>query len=108
MPTFVLILASAAFALGVLLDLGMLMMSPMMFDAPGSEQSIYPWLIVAAMLLYPLLTLIGLILAWLAHSRQNFGRAFAMLSLPLLGVALVVAAFAALQVMCGGAFDCRP
>lgn len=107
MPTVVLVLASALFSLGVLIALGLLMISPMMFDAPGSESSIYPWLIIGSLLLYPVLTLIGLPLAWRAHSRRDRRATRLRLLLPLLGVGLVVGSVALLQIVCAGKFACR-
>ncbi|MBK9758189.1 MAG: hypothetical protein IPO88_32675 [Nannocystis sp.] len=107
MPTFVLVMATAVFGLLLLLDLGMLLMSPMMFDAPGSEAAIYPWLIVGSLLLYPLLALVGLILAWIAYGRSDHRRAFVMLTLPLAGVAMVAGAFVLLELVCSGNFACK-
>lgn len=102
-----LLLASAGFGLGLLGDLVMLMFSPMMFDAPGAAESIYPWLIVFSLMLYPIFTLIGLLTAWKAFNQADHAGALRRLLIPLLGAGLVFAAFAALELMCHGEFACR-
>lgn len=102
-----LILGSAGFGLGVLMALMMLMLSPMMFDAPGSEASIYPWLIVASLALYPVFAIGGMIAAWRAFAREDFAGALRRLAIPGVGALLVVAAFVVLEVVCGGEFACR-
>lgn len=102
-----LIVASVVFVLGLLPVAALLMFAPMMFDAPGSEQSIYPWLIIGSLLIYPLCVLLGLGLAWTARARGDASAARRALLVPLLGVALIVASVALLQVVCAGQFACR-
>lgn len=102
-----LILASVIFGLGTLVELPVLLFMPMMFDAPGSEQSIFPWLILASLLLNPVLVLLGLTLGWVAFGRAAYGKAVVLLALPVLGATLVYASFAPLQAACSGDFACR-
>lgn len=102
-----LVLGTAGFGLGVAMALFMLLFSPMMFDAPGAVDSIYPWLILASLAVYPCLAVGGLIAAWRAFSRDEYAAATRRLLVPLLGAGLVVAAFAALQIVCAGEFACR-
>lgn len=101
-----LLLASVLFPALLLIDLGLLMFSPMMFDAPGSERSVYPWIIIATLINYPLTVLLGLRLAWAAHARGDVGMARRTLVLPITGVGLVVGSFVLLQVVCAGQFAC--
>jgi hypothetical protein len=101
-----LVLGTAGFGLGVLAALSLLLFSPMMFDAPGSERSIYPWLILASLALYPVLTLVGLTTAWRAFLRGEHPAALRRLLAPLLAAGLVFAAFTALEVACAGEFAC--
>lgn len=75
-----LILASVIFGLGTLVELPVLLFMPMMFDAPGSEQSIFPWLILASLLLNPVLVLLGLTLGWVAFGRAAYGKAVVLLA----------------------------
>lgn len=102
-----LILASAGFGLGLLAALVMLMFSPMMFDAPGAAESIYLWLIVFSLMLYPIFTLIGMLAAWRAFNSSDYATALRRLLIPLIGAGLVIGAFVALEVICNGEFACR-
>lgn len=102
-----LIVCTLVFGFGLLADLGLLMFSPMLFDAPGSERAVFPWLIVGCLFLYPLLVVVGLGLGWRALARGNSGRAAKLALLPALGIALLVAVFVALDVLCDGQFACR-
>jgi hypothetical protein len=80
---------------------------PMMFDAPGSDESIYTWLLVGSILLYPFFAFGGLVVAWRSSGRGDPARALKLLQIPLLGATLVAVAVALLQVVCGGSFTCR-
>ena len=103
----VLILITVVFAPASLVSGGALVMSPMMFDAPGSEQSIYPWLLIGSMALSPVLSLAGIVLGWRAFSFGEYGSAIRRAMLPLLGAALVIASVLLLHYQCGGEFACR-
>lgn len=95
------------FGLGLLVDLLFLMFSAMMFDAPGSEQQVLPWMLVGCFLLYPLLVFVGLGLGWREYARGNYDRAVKWALLPSLGVLAVVLVVVALGVFCDGEFACR-
>lgn len=98
-----LILGSATFGLGVLALLPALLMSPMVFDAPGASASPGPWLIMLGLLSYPLLVLLGLTRAWLHFNRQAYGQAMASMLLPALGAGLAFTAIAMLPHICRSA-----
>lgn len=102
-----LVLASAGFGLGLLADLVMLLFSPMMFDAPGATESIYPWLIVFSLMLNPIFVLIGMLAAWRAFNSSDYSVALRRLLIPLTGAGLVIGSFVALEVICDGEFACR-
>lgn len=104
----VLIVITALFAPASLMSSGALVMSPMMFDAPGAEQSIYPWLLIGSLMLAPLLSIAGIVLGWRAFSYGEYGRAIRRAMLPLLGAALVITSVVLLSVKCGGEFVCQP
>lgn len=104
----VLIVMTALFAPASLMSSGALLMSPMMFDAPGAEQSIYPWLLLGSMALAPILSVAGIALGWRAFSYGEYGRAIRRAMLPLLGVAMIVASVLLLYTNCGGEFACPP
>ncbi|MDC0672802.1 hypothetical protein [Nannocystis radixulma] len=107
MPRVMLVVATVIFGLTGLLSLPMLLFTPMMFDAPGSEDSVYTWLLVGSLLLYPFLTLGGLVLAWRANGRGEVELALKRLQIPLLAASLVVGAVMLLQLVCAGKFACR-
>lgn len=104
----VLIVITAVFAPASLASSGALVMAPMMFDAPGSEQSIYPWLLLGSMALAPILSLAGIVLGWRAFSFGDYGRAIRRAMLPVLGAVLVVTSVLLLYARCGGEFACKP
>ena len=68
-------------------SLGMLMMSAMMFDAPGSEHNPYLWVIVGSLIALPLLCLASVVGGWVAlaitghwdSARARAGRRIRMI-----------------------------
>ena len=107
LSTLLLVLASLVFGFGVVLDAMMLLLSVMMFDAPGSEASPYPWIIIGSLLVYPVTVVVGLVRVWRAHKRGDGRAAYKALAIPLAGVLLVLASFRLLQVVCSGNFACH-
>ena len=65
------------------------MMSPMMFDAPGSEKSNKTWLLFGCMVALPFLIIIAQIVSWIAFSRQNYGLALKINVLPALDILII-------------------
>ncbi|MBZ5715789.1 hypothetical protein [Nannocystis pusilla] len=106
-PRVALLVSTVLFGLTGLLSLPMLLVTPMIFDAPGSEDSVYTWLLVGSLLLYPFLTLGGLVLAWRANGRGEVALALRRLQIPLLAASLVVGAVVLLELVCAGDFACR-
>lgn len=102
----VLIVITAIFAPASLASSGTLMMSPMLFDAPGAVQSTTTWLLFLSVLLSPVLSLAGIVLGWRAFSYGEYGRAIRRAMLPLLGLALVIAAVVLMHYRCGGELVC--
>jgi hypothetical protein len=88
----ILVLASVGFGLCVLAVLPLIVISPRVFDAPDSHESIYPFLILAGLWSFPLLVVFGLLRAWQAFRRQAFHAALLWLLVPLLGMGLAFAA----------------
>ena len=78
-------------ALLSLIPTGMMaMMSPMMFDAPGSEKNTYVWLMAIAALLLPVLIFITQIIAWVVFFRGNYSLSLKIALIPLLDVAFLI------------------
>ena len=91
-----------------LATLGMLMMSPMLFDAPGSEHNRYLWWIVWSLLATVLLCVASVVGGWIAFGvRAGRWMRVLLALLPLAGVAGVVAGFALLEMGCKGSFSCQ-
>ena len=68
-------------------------MSPMMFDAPGSEKSKKTWMLVCALAALPLLIIIAQIISWIAFSNQNYDLALKINALPAVDILLIVFMF---------------
>lgn len=87
-----LVLVSAAMVVAVLIDLGMLLVFGMLFDAPTANTAVAP-VLLGAMLLYPVVVIVGLVRLW---RHQGRGDSWAALYLPLAATALVVGLFASI------------
>ena len=87
------VLVSAAMVVGVLIDLGMLLVFGMLFDAPGSNTAVAPFLL-GAMLLYPVVVIVGLVRLWRHQGRG--GMWAAALYLPMTATALVLVLLASI------------
>lgn len=91
-----LVLASVGVGLGVLAVLPLMLMSPMVFDAPGSAGAPLPLLFMAGLFSFPPLALYGLVRAWRTHRGGDDRGALLCLLIPTLAVGL---AFAAIQLL---------
>lgn len=67
----------------------MAMMSPMMFDAPGSEKNSFLWVLLWATLLLPVLILITQIIAWIKFFSGNYPLSLKIGLIPLIDVAFI-------------------
>jgi O-antigen/teichoic acid export membrane protein len=68
-------------------------MSPMMFDAPGSEKSKKTWTLVCSLAALPILIIITQIISWIAYSNQNYDLAFKINALPAFDILLIIFLF---------------
>lgn len=95
------ILALPAIAIGGMMAL----ISPMMFDAPGSDDNPPVWLLFFSTVSFPVVCLFGVILAWVAFGmRRNRGALWLSL-LPALPLLTGIAAIVWLQLGSGGSFS---
>ncbi|MEW7292621.1 hypothetical protein [Aquimarina sp. 2304DJ70-9] len=101
-----LIVASVIFGILVLPSLPMIMMSAMMFDSPGSEDSIPTITLVITLVAYPIITGISIIVAWILFMRKKHLLAIVFASLPILDILVGIAAVIYMAVFCGGDFAC--
>lgn len=65
------------------------MMSPMMFDAPGSEKSKKTWLLFSCVVALPVLIVVAQIVAWIAFNRENYDLALRINYLPIADIVIV-------------------
>jgi hypothetical protein len=68
-------------------------MSPMMFDAPGSEKSQKTWILFSCMVALPVLIIIAQIVSWIAYKNQNFDLAFKINALPAFDIVVIIFMF---------------
>lgn len=89
--------------LGAFLSLPMVMMAPMMFDAPGSESNPITQLMFYSLLALPALCLMGGILPWIFKRHEISIWLYALSGL---AIGLFFASVVLLQIQCGGDFSC--
>ncbi|GAA4277755.1 hypothetical protein [Aquimarina mytili] len=101
-----LIVASIIFGILILPSLPMIMMSAMMFDSPGSEDSISTITIVISMVSYPFITCIGITIGWILFSKRKYLLAILFASIPALNICIGIIAIIYMMIFCGGNFAC--
>ena len=106
------IIATVLWLPGAAASAFMSLMSVMLFDAPGSENN--PWLLVAVggIVGTPVLCVVSVAASWVVFyvRRDKVGGGLALplivAALPLISIAIAVAGFVLLQVLCGGSTRC--
>lgn len=89
--------------LAALMSMPMVMFSPMMFDAPGSDENVLTQFLFFSVLAFPVLCLMGGILPWIFKRHP---KSIWLYGLSGLAIALIVVAAALLELQCGGDFSC--
>ena len=89
--------------LAAVMSMPLVMFSPMMFDAPGSDENIYTQFLFFSVLAFPVLCLLGGILPWIFKRHP---KSIWLYWLSGLAIALIVVAAALLELQCGGDFSC--
>ncbi|MEA5459904.1 hypothetical protein VB796_12690 [Arcicella sp. LKC2W] len=64
-------------------------MSPMMFDSPGSEKSSKTWILFSCMIVLPILIVIAQIISWIAFFKKNYVLAITINALPTIDILLI-------------------
>jgi len=89
------------------------MMSPMLFDAPGSEENKLIYILIAGAGALPALCLVSVVASiavlvkeW--RSSVSRKRAWAWAALPLLALATLLVGSVLLDVICDGQLNCQP
>ena len=86
---------------------GMAMMAPMMFDAPGSQNNLMVVALAVSVFTYPVAAILAPILAWVAYGLSWPRAAWILILAPLLPMAAVFISFAVLEFGCGGMLSCH-
>ncbi len=73
-------------------------LSVMVFDAPGSDKMLEPWLFVGTIWLYPLFPIVCSVAAWLLYWKRKWKPAVVITSLPP-AFALVAALWVAFEIV---------
>jgi len=67
---------------------GAVLMSPMIFDAPGSTEQFFPWMFLSFILMFPVLTIVSLIVSIRQYIKKNFSKSFMFSILPSIYITL--------------------
>jgi hypothetical protein len=89
--------------LGAVMSMPLVMFSPMMFDAPGSDENPLAQFLFFSVLAFPLLCLMGGILPWMFKRHP---KSIWLYGLTGLAVLLLISAVTLLEVACSGDFSC--
>jgi hypothetical protein len=92
--------------LAILPSLGVAVMSGLLFDAPGSENNPFNWMILYGAAAYSVVTIASLVASRLLRGHPAWSRA--CLVLPVLPVLVSVAGFVLDMTVCGGNLVCNP
>ena len=68
-------------------------LSPMMFDAPGSEKSKKTWTLVCSLAALPVLIITTQIVSWIAYANHNYNLALKINALPVLDIVVIIFMF---------------
>ena len=91
--------------ISILPGVGLLMMSPMLFDAPGSERNILVWMLFFGVLAHPIAVISGAILIF-NNKVRNAQRYIVGVVITLAPTLFVVVLFFAIDMFCNGSFSC--
>ena len=87
---FFLVIAGVLSFLSIPVGAVVAMMSPMLFDAPGSEANSRLMFMVAAAFAYPLTALIGPVLSWISYRNGHRRLSIAFMAMPVVPVTAVL------------------
>ncbi|WP_025742566.1 hypothetical protein [Aquimarina pacifica] len=90
----------------VLPSLPVIMMSPMMFDSTGSDDSIATIILVLCLILYPFIVVLGIAGSWILFSKKKYFLATIFASLPIVDIMVGILAIIYISVFCDGSFVC--
>lgn len=101
-----LIIASIVWFLSLFPALFMAMFSPMMFDAPGSENSSWTIAIVAGILSYPVVTVLAVLVSWFLFVKKKHKASLLVSLIPLVWILINILLWIDIEIFCDGSFTC--
>lgn len=88
-----------------LLSLPFILMSPMLFDAPGSENNTALWVFFWALITMPLTIVFAIVYSAIRRDRDN-RKACLIYLLPTIQLVIAAGAMAYIEIFCNGMFSC--
>ncbi len=97
LPKFLLIFHTVVFGLALLPTMAIVMMSPMMFDAPGSDREVGLWIAFWAVVAFPVAIVAGLVGGWVVFLRGGRLIGALLSGLPYVNMAVVALGFSLIR-----------
>ena len=91
------IILYSIFGLGLIPALMMAMISPMFFDAPGSEAQAFTWVLFWGVLSVPVLIILSIPVSLILARRKKYKTSLWVSLLPLLSLIWIIAGFVIVQ-----------
>ncbi|MFL1895987.1 hypothetical protein ACJRPK_09815 [Aquimarina sp. 2-A2] len=88
-------------------SLPMAMMSPMLFDSPGSDENMSTVTLFVAVISFPLIVLFAIPGGWMLHHYKRYVLSKIAISLPILNIIIGILSCIILIVFCDGALNCH-
>lgn len=99
------IILNILFGIGLVPAAVMAMFSPMMFDAPGSENSNLVWFLFCGMISFPLIIIVSIVATRILYSTKKYEASLWLSLLPLVNIAWIIVGFVLLSVVNQGQFS---
>lgn len=103
-PQMWLIFATILQGIGILVGIGLVLMSAFLFDAPGSEKNRALIMMALSFVAFPVACFLAIPCEWVAYAKKHFRGAVWFSLLPLLPVISAIIGIVWLQVAYGGNF----
>jgi len=101
-----LIISNVIFGVLIFPNLFLIMMSAMLFDSPGSQESMGTVALAVSIISYPFITIFGIVLGWIFFYKQKYTLSLVFGNLSLLSIFSGICAFLYIFVICDGNFSC--
>ena len=101
-----LIIISIVWFLSLFPALFLAMFSPMMFDAPGATSSAWTIAVASALLSYPVVVVLIIILSWVFFAKQKHKAALILSLVPAVWILINIVLWISIEIFCDGSFTC--